>query len=285
MLTTYSMRLSPPFSGQVQIAETDNARALTLDGEVWELQFIHKYVEQGGSGEHTPRRRHVRVATLRHGDLENLVAKPNEQGRAVDARIVELAEALINIELPFPASDTFEYWLLDAEDGSPLAFLWSCSEESETVNYERRPNWTALPAIQMPIEKTDEEIRSGIPPVNARLESLITARAGPNPKACWFDRSHGAGDSFPPLLVKEDWHEASEHDLCQRYLQRQAPRLLMLHNLQHVDRLRMERAAQSNVLELARFYPVYPDIADSVLMNTMRVEARLRDNLAERETP
>ena len=285
MLTTYSMRLSPPFSGQVQIAETDNARALTLDGEVWEMQFIHKYVEQGGSGERIPRRRHVRVATLRHGDLENLVAKTNEQGRAVDARIVELAEALINIELPFPASDIFEYWLLDAEDGSPLAFLWSCSKESQTVNYERRPNWTALPAIQMPIEKTDEEIQCGIPPVNARLESLITARAGPNPKACWFDRSRGAGDSFPPLLVKEDWKEASEHDLCQRYLQRQAPRLLMLHNLQHADRMRMEQAAQSNVLELARFYPVYPDIADSLLMNTMRVEARLRGNLADRETP
>ena len=285
MFMTYSMRLSPPFSGQVQIAETDNARALTLDGEVWEVQFIHKYVEQGGPGEQIPRRRHVRVATLRRGDLENLVAKPIEQGRVADARIVELAEALINIELPFPASDIFEFWLLDAEDGSPLAFLWSCSEESQMVNYERRPNWTALPAIQMPIEKTDEEIKCGIPPVNARLESLITARAGPNPKACWFDRSNGVDDSFPPLLVKEDWQEASEHDLCQRYLQRQAPRLLMLHNLQHADRLRMEQAAQANVLELARFYPVYPNIADSLLMNTMRVEARLRGNLADRETP
>ena len=285
MLTTYSMRLSPPFSGQVQIAETDSARALTLDGEVWELQFIHKYVEQGGSGEQIPRRRHVRVATLSYGDLENLVAKPNDQGRAVDTRIVELAEALIDVELPFPASDTFEYWLLDAEDGSPLAFLWSCSDESQTVNYERRPNWTALPAIQMPIEKTDEEIQCGIPPVNARLESLISARAGPNPKAGWFDRSHGARDSFPPLLLKEDWHEASEYNLCQRYLQRQAPRLLMLHNLQHADRLRMEQAAQSNVLELARFYPVYPGVADAALMNTMRVEARLRDNRTDRETP
>ena len=285
MLTTYSMRLSPPFSGQVQIAETENARALTLDGEVWEMQFIHKYVEQGATGERLPRRRHVRAATLRYGDLENLVTRPNDQGRAVDARIVELAEALVDIKLPFPAGDTFEYWLLDAEDGSPLAFLWSCSDESQTVNYERRPNWTALPAIQMPIAKTDEEIQYGIPPVNARLESLISARAGPNPKACWFDRSNGASDSFPPLLLREDWHEEGERDLCQRYLQRQAPRLLMLHNLQHQDRLRMEQAARSNVLELARFYPVYPGVADTALMNTMRVEARLRDKQADRETP
>ena len=285
MLTTYSMRLSPPFSGQVQIVETHHARALTLDGDVWEMQFIHRYVEQGRSNEQIPRRRHVRVATLRYGDLENLVAQPGNQGRPVDERILELADALIDIALPFPASDIFEYWLLDAEDGSPLAFLWSCSDASQTVNYERRPSWTALPAIQMPVQKTDEEIQCGIPPVNARLESLIAARAGPNPKACWFDRSHGVCDSFPPLLVKEDWHEEGEHDLCQRYLQRQAPRLLMLHNLQREDRLRMEQAAQSNVLELARFYPVYPAVADAVLMNTMRVEARLRSNLAERETP
>jgi hypothetical protein len=279
------MRLSPPFSGQVQIAETDKARALTLDGEAWEMQFIHKYVEQGVAGAQIPRRRHVRAAALRYGDLQNLVTRPNDHGRAVDARIVELAEALIGIELPFPASDNFEYWLLDAEDGSPLAFLWSCGDESQTVNYERRPNWTALPAIQMPIEKTDEEIQYGMPPVNARLESLIRARAGQNPKACWFDRSDGANDIFPSLLVKEDWHEEGERDLCQRYLQRQAPRLLMLHNLKHQDRLRMEQAARSNVLELARFYPVYPDVVDTALMNTMRVEARLRDKQTYRETP
>ena len=49
--------------------------------------------------------------------------------------------------------------------------------------------------------------------------------------------------------------------------------------------MRMEHAAQSNVLELARFYPVYPDVADTVLMNAMRVEARLRNNLADREMP
>ena len=285
MLKTYSTRLSPPFSGQVQIAETDRARALTIDGEVWELQFIHKYVERGVSNEQIPRRKHVRVATLQYGDLENLVAQPNRQGRPVDERIVELADALGDVELPFPASDTFEYWLLDAEDSSPLAFLWSCGDESQTVNYKRRPSWTALPAIHMPVEKTDEEIQCGIPPVNARLESLIATRAGPNPKACWFDRSLGACDSFPPLLVKEDWDEEGERDLCQRYLQRQAPRLLMLHNLQREDRLRMEHAAQSNVLELARFYPVYPDVADTVLMNAMRVEARLRNNLADREMP
>ena len=281
MLKTYSMRLSPPFSGQVQIAETDHARGLTLDGEVWEMQFIYKYVEQGRSGDQIHRRKHVKVATLHSSDLKKLIARPKGQGRAVDARILELAEALIEVALPFPAGDTFEYWLLDAEDGSPLAFLWSCGDESQTANYDRRPNWTALPAIQMPIERTEEEIQSGIPPVNARLESLIAARSGTNPKACWFRRNHGASEGFPPLLVKEEWREEGEHDLCQRYLQRQAPRLLMLHNLPHEDRVRMEQAAQPNVLELARFYPLYPDVADLTLMNRMRVEARLRNNTTD----
>ena len=43
----------------------------------------------------------------------------------------------------------------------------------------------------------------------------------------------------------------------------------------------MERAARANVHEVARFYPVYPDIADQALMNSMRVEARLRDKLEQ----
>lgn len=277
MLSTFSMRLSPPYSGQVQIAETDQARALTLDGDVWELQFIHKYSEQSGSGGPVARRRHVRVATLRQNDLQDIAAQRNQRGKDVDIRIVQLAAALLEVKLPFPASDAFEYWLLDAQDNSPLALLWSCSDESEVVHYERRPLWTALPAIQMPIEKTEEELQRDERPVNARLESLVAGRAGTNPKARWFDRRSEEMENFPPLLLKEDWSEPGEHDLCRRYLHRQAPRLLMLHNLQHQDRLRMEQAARSNVLELARFYPLYPDVADKVLMNTMRVEARLRD--------
>ena len=83
-------------------------------------------------------------------------------------------------------------------------------------------------------------------------------------------------------MVREDWQDETEHELCQRYLQRLSPRLLMLHGLAHADRLRLEQAARANVMEVARFYPTYPEVADQELMSTMRVEARMR-GLTEEE--
>ena len=44
----------------------------------------------------------------------------------------------------------------------------------------------------------------------------------------------------------------------------------------------MELAAKANALDVARFYPLYPEIADKEIMDKVRVEARLR--LAAGET-
>ncbi len=38
----------------------------------------------------------------------------------------------------------------------------------------------------------------------------------------------------------------------------------------------MELAARANALDVARFYPLYPEIADYDLMDKIRIEARLR---------
>ena len=37
MIKAFSQRLTPPFSGLVQIAESERARALTMDGNLWEI--------------------------------------------------------------------------------------------------------------------------------------------------------------------------------------------------------------------------------------------------------
>ena len=50
----------------------------------------------------------------------------------------------------------------------------------------------------------------------------------------------------------------------------------MLHGLKQVDRRRLEVAAKAHVLEVDRFCPLYPDIADNDLMTAIRVEASLR---------
>ncbi len=285
MIKTYSQRLSPPYSGQAQIAESEGARAVTLDSENWEFHFLQPIKEGELPGNPHYKKKFLRVAYIQHSQLARIAREGTYEGRPIDDRIVELAAFLAEVKLPFPQVDNYEYWLLDAKDGSPLAFIFSCTESEQMANFPVRPEWTALPAAQMPIDKTEAEKACGEPPVNYRLERLVAERAGSKPKARWFHRHADEADSFPPLLLREDWQDEQHYGLCQRYIQRQSTRLLMLHGLEQQDRLRMEQASRSHTLEVARFYPLYPEVADRELMNAIRVEARMRGLTDEQESP
>lgn len=148
------------------------------------------------------------------------------------------------------------------------------------ASFPAHTEWTALPHSKMQVENTAEERSRNEPPVNHRLQRLVARRAGLNPRAAWFRRSHDDGDAFPALLVCEDWQEQADHDLCQRYLSRKSPRLLMLHGLSHDDRERLEIAAKTHAVEVDQYFPLYPDVNDERRMSALRVEARFR-----RETP
>ncbi len=194
----------------------------------------------------------------------------------MDERVLELIVFIAKAELPFPAIDKFEYWLLDEHDGSPLALIFSCVTRDQMESFPNKTEWTALPAAVMGIEKTPEELESGARPVNARFESMVAERAGYYPKAKWFERHPGETEQFPPLLVKEDWQQDEHQDLCQRYIQRQASRLLLLQGLDQDDRKRLEVAAKNQVFEAERFSACYPEVVDQKIMNAILVEARLR---------
>ena len=69
--------------------------------------------------------------------------------------------------------------------------------------------------------------------------------------------------------------------MCQRYLSRKAPRLLMLQGLSEHDRERMEIAAKSHVMEVDQYFPLYPEVNDQQRMSAIRVEARLRRQMPQ----
>jgi len=305
MIKTYSQRILNPYSGHVQIAESDHARAVSMDGENWEIQFLKTIAvhptpnrpkpngllvriseffnlpSKTGQVEELPeppRRVFARAGHIKLSALEELLSRKCEE---MDSRVVELAEFLLTTKLPFPAKDKYEYWLLDSKDGSPLALIYSCSKVEEQSNFGTNPEWTALPAAVMPIKKNEEEQKEQTPPVNYRFERLVAEQAGFNPKARWFERHVDENEIFPPLLVKEDWQDRDQSELCQRYLQRQSPRLLMLHGLKTEDRKRMELAAKAQALEVAKYYILYPDVSDKKTMNSIRVEAQLRESRGE----
>jgi len=281
LIKAFSQRLMPPYSGQMQMVESDRARAVTLDNQSWEIQFLHMRNDLPGADNNSQRvkRSYMRVATINDSDLRqmNLLSDENKaDGKEVDERIVELIEFLEQSTLPFPAQDKFEYWLLDTKDQSPLALIYSCVEEDQKKIFPERAEWTALPAAVMPIERSEEEKEREYAPINYQLERLVADRAGWNAKAKWFVRGDDDDESFPPLLIRQDWEDEQSAELCKRYLHRQSPRLLMLHGLAQDVRKKLEINASSQALEVERFYKLYPEIIDEKLLKTILVEAKLR---------
>ena len=281
MIKCYSQRITPPYSGLVQIVESEQARATSMDGITWEFYFLATMPGQGGKPDRHYQRRYSPVALIDRLEIKRIAQQPVHEQENMDERVLELILFIAEARLPFTPIDRFEFWLLDAEDNSPLALIFSCIESDQMEAFPNKTEWTALPAAVMAIEKTTEELESGVPPVNARFENIVRERAGYYPKAKWFQRHAGENEIFPPLLVKEDWTQDEHKDLCQRYIQRKSARLLMLHDLKKEDRERLEHTARRHVFEVERFSACYPEVIDQKLMNSILVEARLRRDTSE----
>ncbi len=269
----------PPYSGFVQIAETDRARAQSFDGVSWEIHYLPGNDRPDGQQRekgYVMNNGFFRVAHLQNNRLKPYVLPSCLDSNEIADCIEELSGFLSSAQLPFPAADMFEYWLLDGNDGSPLALIFSCCDESQMANFPPQTEWTALPHSKLKIENTDGEQARSEPPVNHRFQHLVARRAGAKPRAAWFNRSQDQTSAFPCCMVRDDWQHQAEQDLCQRYLQRLAPRLLMLQGLAHDDRAQLENAAKEYAMEVDDYFPLYPEVIDQRQMAAIRVEARLR---------
>jgi len=174
---------------------------------------------------------------------------------------------------------------MDKNEQTPLAMVFSCSNTEHMGKFPTRTDWTALPDSVMPIAKTENEIEAQIPPVNYRFERMVAERTGIYGKGQWFDRREHDASLFPELLVSQDWSTDEETSLCTRYIERQAPRLLMLQGLPSALRQSLEQSSRTNAIEVARFYKLYPEIIDTDLISALRVQARIREASDSGKTP
>ena len=275
-IRAYSQRLLPPFSGVVQIAQSERARAQSFDGVSWEIHYLPRDSERRMPLGYALDRGYYRVAHFENGRLTPYVLATNLDAVQVEDCINELAEFLASSPVPFPGADKFEYWLLDAADASPLALIFSCCEATQMAGYPAKTEWTAIPSSKMRIDASADEEARNAPPVNHRVQEMVAERAGPRPRAAWVERAQGDADRFPPLLVREDWPTAAETDLCQRYLSRKSPMLLLLQGLPAQVRDRLEAAAKGHAIEVDQYYPLYPEVLDEKRMAAIRIEAMLR---------
>ena len=113
MIQAYSKRLLFPFLGQVQIVESDQLRALTLDGDNWEVQFKVTFDggastsshQQASSREHS----YIRVAVIRPSRIDRNPVPPHLDIQMINAQIEKLAGILGDVTVPLPPADLYEY--------------------------------------------------------------------------------------------------------------------------------------------------------------------------------
>jgi hypothetical protein len=275
MIRTYSRRLLSPFTGVVQIAETSRARAVSPDGRNWAIQYSLLDRPKARATCADQDSQLSLVATIEGGEMKTRALHPFLDPDAVRSVIDHLLEVVTDARLPVPAADRYEYWLLDGTDGTPLALLHSSVQEEEMALHAPRPVWLAMPAAQLEVSAPEAAPAYYVPPVNYRLQRLIEERAGPRPRAVWFERSAATTD-FPPCLIKENWEREEQQRLCDRYINRLAPRLLMLQGLPRPVRRRLEHAARNHAFDVDCFHPLYPEVVDRELMIAARVEAQFR---------
>ncbi len=276
----YATRLLAPFRGMLQTVETDSARALSDDGLHWQIQVrvsTRNPLWWGGvSGEGAGERLMV-FAGWSAG--EGLVQYPFDPMADLDqawARAEAMVAALepLHRQVPFAPADHLEHWLLDA-GGRPLALVASRLDTEPAVS--RTARWHAAEPPGAPLgEPLDEDTR-------ALARAVNQAAAG----SAWFRRrDHGLepvnggrfvpADQVPPLLLARHWADAGHRRLLDRYLHRQAPRLLTLHGLDETLRRELEQAAAEQPEAVERYVRLYPCIIDQALVRSTRVRARLR---------
>ncbi len=286
MIHMYAKRLLLPFVGVVQIAELGPARALSMDGAYWSIQYRLPADPRRQTPGHRADLRsaytrivgyhYAAVATVTQGRLENHPVHPALDADEVRSAGHRLFDAVSAAHLPFAAADRYEYWLLDARDQTPLALLHTRVDAPEAARPPPEPEWHPMPAADLKVQPPEPAQAFYVPPVNARLESAVAERAGTRPRAHWFEREDPTEGNFPPCLIREDWPDEQHQVLCDRYVRRLAPRLLMLQGLSRPVRHRLEQAAREYAFDVERFHPLYPDVVDPRLLKAARVEARLR---------
>ena len=301
----YSLRRINPLQGVVEVLERDAARAISRDGVDWEIQVETESPNTlwGSLNTGNVQRRFFRFGTWsrRRGlwrvpvnpilDIGEMVEEAEDLLAALEARLDEL---------PFPAADRFELWLLDTQS-QPLALLATTDDPRRIADLRPQP-WQAAPLSEHGFRSPaldGERARPGEAENPRRhaamIEALVREAAGANPVPQWFERdAQGSGrglphraprsladrelpiEQFPELPWRSDWASARDAALMADYVAWSAPRLLTLHGLSDSTRAGLEQVARRQAEAVDALFPLYPRILDRNLIDAARVEARLR---------
>lgn len=277
----YGVRRLGPYLGVIQLIDVGDACAYSTNGRSWRIR------------QRTTSGRFRWGATL----------APDEN---VDEVQIVGADRLVDAlrhqpPVPFPLRDRYELWLLNSDNGTPLALLRTAYREQDVDKVED-PHWqpftlteTEFVSSGLQCMEADSVRRTRRTPHRDRLEWQVNMISRPMPVAEWFERRpDGSGVSlgglrvvsadigrrlvagdFPELLVSENWQDETDKVLVKDYHDWQAALLLGHHNLGRATRQRLERAACRRPRSLLAAYSLIPEILDKEAMQVALVSARL----------
>ena len=145
----YAKRLTSPFSGVIQIVETDKARALSLNGKDWEMQYLHEAPASfwGRKGDTTIIRRYARVARLsdipdsssgnnygKEPDLNLYPHDPRIDRQSINQECENLLNIILYLKVPLTIQDNYEYWLMDEDEKNHWPYYPPVARKMNVLN-------------------------------------------------------------------------------------------------------------------------------------------------------
>lgn len=287
--TYYALRLVNPFRGVLQIVDLGASLAQSRDGRVWYLKM------DDGQG----RQRQAGVWDEERGLLLG-------QQQPLQSVINAIKE---RPQLPFAMADDWECWLLDQEQGRPLALL-----ATDRLEPDRRrlpdPDWQPFLPSYTGFSSLLLVERDALTPYAGQshrevLARLVNRAARPQPRVQWFLRDrYGAGESahglrvppewrerkltsedFPELLVREKWNSRLETSVIADYHAHLSALLLLWPRLTTETRSRLELLACERPSWLARVQHLLTVQTHPQQLRAALVAARLSQASGEDKQP
>ena len=284
---SYAIRRLNPFLGVLQILETRDGRAVTVNGVVWQLELgaVTASSEWGSLNRNNSKSVYYRYGMW--SQAEGVVSYPlppqfDSESMRLQAEVLIAEIRVASGKLPFRLQDNRELWLFDLHNEQPLALL-ATTAPWQTPPRSRPRVWKAALDRGSPGQQRF--------PAAEAVEALIRQRAGFNLQRRWIARQNdGRGivenslteidaNIFPPFLLTLEWPEDGQRRLVRDYVAWTAPALLTLQQLSAGDRDHLENSLYIQAQSVEHHWRLYPLVLDETLLKATRVQCRLQGSV------
>lgn len=295
----FAQRLLNPFRGVMHSIQYGAAEAVTTDGVQWDIYVSNDELKQDLLSV-TP----IQTSDIRYGSwsaaagLKRGPIYPSDDFKRMEAMGAAVYEKLLEIHdtVPFPLQDHYELWLLDQQQ-LPLALLHSVVDEGE-IELDIPLTWRAGQSCQKLFrpETVYPKIEDSLSAAEVLANTIHHNANAPNLQAQWFLRqADGSGQAIATIncdaplgrilhenefgtpFINQQRIASEYHNLFTDYKSWLSPWLLLLPQLNDMERAFMEQQCRANALAVATQYRLYPKVIDPSIIKAARVEAMLRN--------